>query len=70
VAVYPFGFTYAYAEMGGFFPLSARQHSGPGTVVFTAAIVLRAVLLGVLAAQALALPDDTETLGTAAPDSL
>jgi hypothetical protein len=50
VLVYPFSFSYAYAEMGGFEPWAARARGGPWTVVFSAAIVLRAALLVALAA--------------------
>ena len=49
VLVYPFAFAYAYGEMGGFLPFSARA-GGAWTVVFSAAIVARAALLAVLAA--------------------
>jgi len=50
VLVYPFAFAYAYAEMGGFEPWAARAGGGPWTVVFSAAIVVRAALLLALAA--------------------
>lgn len=50
VLVYPFAFSYAYSEMGGFEPWAARARGGPWTVVFSAAIVLRAALLVALAA--------------------
>ena len=49
VLVYPFAFAFAYGEMGGFEPFSARDHGGPWTVVFSAAIVLRAILLAAVA---------------------
>jgi hypothetical protein len=49
VIVYPFSFAGAVAEMGGFFPWSARE-SGPWTVVFSAAIALRTLAVTVLAA--------------------
>jgi hypothetical protein len=49
VIVYPFSFAGAVAEMGGFFPWSARE-SGPWTIVFSAAIALRTVAVVVLAA--------------------
>jgi hypothetical protein len=49
VLVYPLAFALAYGEMQGFWPLSARQHGGPGTVLFSAAILGRAVALVVLA---------------------
>jgi len=50
VLVYPFAFSYAYAEMGGFEPWAARARGGPWTAILSAAIVLRAALLGALAA--------------------
>jgi hypothetical protein len=50
VLVYPFAFSYAYQEMGGFTPFAARAGGGPWTAVFSAAIVLRAALLALLAA--------------------
>ena len=50
VLVYPFAFSYAYAEMGGFEPWAARARGGPWTAVLSAAIVVRAALLGALAA--------------------
>jgi hypothetical protein len=53
VLVYPLAFALAYGEMQGFWPLSARQHGGPGTVLFSAAIVARALGLLVLAALVL-----------------
>jgi hypothetical protein len=49
VLVYPFAFAYAYGEMGGFLPFAARDAGGPWTAVFSAAIVLRALLLAALA---------------------
>ena len=48
VLVYPFSFAGAVAEMGGFFPWAARE-GGPWTVVFSAAIALRTVVVGILA---------------------
>jgi hypothetical protein len=48
VIVYPFSFAGALAEMGGFFPWSARG-SGPWTVIFSVAIALRTVAVIVLA---------------------
>lgn len=56
VLVYPFAFSYAYAEMGGFEPLSARAGGGPWTAVFSAAIVARAALLAWLATRILRAP--------------
>jgi hypothetical protein len=50
VLVFPFAFSYAYGEMGGFEPWAARERGGPWTVAFSAAIVLRAVLLAAVAA--------------------
>jgi len=62
VLVYPFAFSYAYGEMGGFAPFAARA-GGPWTAAFSAAIVARAALLAVTAALLLrrsgqAPPDD------------
>jgi hypothetical protein len=51
VLVYPFAFAHAFAEMDGFASWSARAAGGPWTVVFSAAIALRAVLLALLAAH-------------------
>ncbi len=48
VVIYPLSFAGAVAEMGGFFPGAARE-GGPWTVVFSAAIALRTVVVGVLA---------------------
>jgi hypothetical protein len=50
VLVYPFAFAGAYGEMDGFSPFAARAAGGPWTVVFSAAIVLRALLLAALGA--------------------
>jgi hypothetical protein len=50
VLVYPFAFSFAYREMGGFEPFAARAGGGPWTVVFSAAIVMRALLLAAVAA--------------------
>ena len=49
VLVYPLSFAGAVAEMGGFFPWAARE-GGRWTVVFSAAIALRTVVVAVLAA--------------------
>jgi hypothetical protein len=49
VLVYPVSFAGAVAEMGGFFPGAARG-AGRWTVVFSAAIALRTVVVAVLAA--------------------
>jgi hypothetical protein len=49
VTVYPLSFAGAVAEMGGFFPWSARE-SGAWTVVFSVAIALRTIAVLVLAA--------------------
>jgi hypothetical protein len=46
--VYPISFAGAAAEMGGFFPWAARA-AGRWTIVFSAAIVLRTVVVAVLA---------------------
>jgi hypothetical protein len=48
VLIYPISFAGAVAEMGGFFPGAARA-AGRWTVVFSAAIVLRTVVVAVLA---------------------
>jgi hypothetical protein len=50
VLVFPFAFSYAYAEMGGFLPSAAREGGGAWTAVFSGAIVLRAALLLALGA--------------------
>jgi hypothetical protein len=50
VIVYPFSFAGAVAEMGGFFPYAAREGGGAWTVVFSAAIVLRTLVVAALAA--------------------
>ena len=49
VLVYPFLFTYAWSELKHFAPLAARLRGGVETVLFTLAILLRAVALFVLA---------------------
>jgi hypothetical protein len=49
VVVFPLSFTLGLAEMGGFGPYAAVLGGGPWTVVFSVAIVARAVLLVVLA---------------------
>jgi len=48
VLVYPISFAGAVAEMGGFFPWAARE-GGRWTVVFSAAIALRTVVVALLA---------------------
>ena len=48
VLVYPISFAGAVAEMGGFFPGAARE-GGRWTVVFSAAIALRTVVVALLA---------------------
>jgi hypothetical protein len=60
VLVYPVSFTYAYREMTGFWPLAARQNGGPGTVVFSAAIVVRTFVVIALGALILRRPDDPD----------
>jgi hypothetical protein len=57
VVVFPLSFTLAFAEMGGFSPYAAVLGGGPWTMVFSVAIVARAVLLVVLAALLLIAPD-------------
>jgi hypothetical protein len=56
VVVYPISFAGAVAEMGGFFPWAARE-GGRWTVVFSAAIALRTVVVAVLAVLILRRPD-------------
>jgi hypothetical protein len=48
--VFPLSFTLGLHEMGGFYPYAARVHGGPWTVVFSAAILARALVLVALAA--------------------
>ncbi len=50
VIVFPLSFTLCLDEIGGFHPYAAAANGGPWTVVFSAAIVLRTVALGALAA--------------------
>ena len=56
VLVFPTSFTPAVAEMGGFFPYAARDGGGPWTVVFSVAIVARALVVAGLAAVLLRSP--------------
>jgi hypothetical protein len=56
VLVFPTSFTPAVAEMGGFFPYAARGGGGDWTVVFSAAIAARAIVVAVLAAAILRTP--------------
>jgi hypothetical protein len=49
VLVYPFSFTLAYAEVQGFRPGAAAELGGLWAIVFSVAIVLRALLLAGLA---------------------
>jgi uncharacterized membrane protein len=53
VVIYPFAYVHAREELGEFLPLAATQRGGVWAVVFSEAVVLRGVLLGVLAAFAL-----------------
>jgi hypothetical protein len=48
--VFPFSFAGTLGEIGGFFPYAARLRAGPWTVVFSTAIVARALVLVALAA--------------------
>ena len=56
VLVYPMSFTGAVEEMGGFFPLAAREAGGPWTVVFSWAIVARTLAVAALAVVLLRRP--------------
>ncbi len=56
VIVFPFAFTPAVAEMNGFWPLAARAQGGPWTVVFSLAILVRALVVVALGAFLLSLP--------------
>jgi hypothetical protein len=56
VMVFPTTFTPAVAEMGGFFPFSAREGGGPWTVVFSWMIVARALVVAALAVALLRRP--------------
>ncbi len=58
--VFPLSFTLGLREMGGFYPYAARLHGGPWTVVFSAAILARAVVLVALAAALLATPRELD----------
>jgi hypothetical protein len=53
VVIYPFAYVHAREELGEFFPLAARERGGIWAVVFSEAVVLRGVLLGLFAAFAL-----------------
>jgi hypothetical protein len=57
VIVFPFSFSPAVAEMGGFFPYAAREEGGPWTIVFSLAILVRALVVAALAAYLLWRPD-------------
>jgi hypothetical protein len=50
VIIYPASFAGALAEMGGFFPYAAREGGGFWTEVFSAAIVLRTLVVAALGA--------------------
>ncbi|HUG53120.1 MAG TPA: hypothetical protein VMR21_05945, partial [Vicinamibacteria bacterium] len=50
VLVYPLSFAGAVEEMGGFFPGAAREGGGAWTMVFSASIAARTVVVAVLAA--------------------
>jgi hypothetical protein len=57
VVVFPLSFTLCLEEIGGFRPFAAVASGGLWTVVFSAAIVLRALALGILAALLLKAKD-------------
>ena len=67
VLVFPTAFTPAVAEMGGFFPFAARQGGGPWTVVFSAAIAVRALVVVALAAVLLRTPEPAQEPRQSAP---
>ncbi len=56
VIIYPFSFAGAVAEMGGFFPGAARAAGRGATLVFSAAICLRTVVVAGLGALILRRP--------------
>ena len=60
VLVFPAAFTPAVQEMGGFFPFAARDGGGAWTVVFSAAIAVRALVVAALAAVLLKGQDGPE----------
>lgn len=66
VIVFPVSFTWAVAEMGGFFPYAARQAGGAWTVVFSLAILARALTVAALGAVLLrpAPPDQGRSLNS------
>jgi hypothetical protein len=68
VIVFPFSFAPAVGEMGGFFPFAAREGGGPWTIVFSLAIVVRALVVVALAAYLLTRPDP-EALDSASPEN-
>ncbi|MFI5183289.1 MAG: hypothetical protein ACHQNV_02740 [Vicinamibacteria bacterium] len=63
VIVFPLSFTLCLDEIGGFYPYAARANGGPWTVIFSGAIVLRAVALVVLAALLLTTGDADASMG-------
>jgi hypothetical protein len=67
VLVFPTTFTPAVAEMGGFFPFSARDGGGTWTIAFSAAIVLRALVIAALAAVLLRSRPDLPLAGHVSP---
>jgi hypothetical protein len=63
VLVFPTAFTPAVAEMRGFFPFAAREGGGTWTVVFSAAIVVRALVVAALAGVLVKGPEVAESTG-------
>jgi hypothetical protein len=53
VLVYPFSYVWTLREVGSFAPLAAANSGGIGTVIFSAAVIIRGILLVVLAGFAL-----------------
>ena len=68
VTVFPFSFAPAVAEMGGFWPFAAREQGGPWTIVFSLAILVRALVVALLAAYLLTRPDP-DALDSAAKEN-
>ena len=67
VLVYPVSFAGAVEEMGGFFPSGAREAGGSWTKVFSAAIVLRTMVVAALAFWLLRRPAPPEAGQPSAP---
>lgn len=68
VIVFPFSFAPAVAEMGGFWPFAAREQGGPWTIIFSLAILVRALVIAVLAAYLLT-RRDPDALDSAVPEN-